>query len=1570
MRRWAAHREVVFVAALYVMVGLAGKQLVLASGFASPVWPAGGLALAVLLAVGARGWPGVWLGAFLLHVGLDVSVTSAAAAMVIATGATLQALLGVWLTRRVEPSSVPQAAREWRLLRLLLAVGPFACVVSASFGIAALLGSGQVEPIDAPSEWLIWWAGDTVGVLLFTPLVLLVWPGVHPLRVRRSNSHRVALPLLLTATLLAAGNLGMNRMEENQARVEVEHRLEDAYDSGFLPLPAAIAPLNGITHLFAASEVVTRQEFALYTEFITAHPALLAVDWAPRVPRAARQRFEAAVQREGLPGYHIFELSADRQPRASADRPEYFPILYSEPQGNNGMALGLDHGFETPRRLAMARASDSAKAATSVQVELMRSNQPALLVFLPVQGAGSGTGMSGASGNALRGYVVGVFDIGKLLAPLAAVAHNMQLVWRVSDVTAGQPVRVLQDTLPAGAAPGWFREVSFGGRIWRLEMQPARTIRPAGVSAMVALYLGFSVLVALLAAFATLGSAGRIAATAAEVVRRTKELESELLARRTAETALRESEQDLDITLHSIGDAVLTTDSQRRVTRLNAVAERFTGWTEAEAFGRPVDEVFRIVDAEPRQVMAIPVDEVLRSTDAHGVDHRAMLMARDGSERVIALSAAPIRDAVGKLRGLVLVFRDISQARAAEIALQASEERYRHFIEASPFAVLVLCDGHFVFANPKAVTMFGARSPDDLLGRTLLGLVHADSYDVMHERARLRAEGRPVNPTIEAKFRRPDGSFFLGEITSVAHQYEGRLGSLILLHDITARREAEEQRDRFFSLSLDLLCIAGVDGYFKRVNPAFSHTLGWSEATLLALPFVELVHPDDLAATRTEIEKLSTGQSTVSFENRFRCKNGAWRWLEWKALPQPDGLIFATAHDTTAQHEAAARLQQLNADLTEAREDAEQASRAKSAFLATMSHEIRTPMNGVIGLVDVLAKSPLSAHQVDLISTIQDSSSTLLSLIDDILDFSKIEAGKLEIEREPLSVADLVEVLCNTLVYMADQRGVDLSVFVAPDIPERVLADEVRLRQVLYNLVGNAIKFSVGRTGMRGRVSVRVSMAHTVPPQLSMRIADNGIGIAPEKLSDLFAPFSQVESSTTRRFGGTGLGLAICRRLVDLMHGAIAVESTPGMGSIFTVTLPLEIAAEQPVRELPDLADIRCVVVRAPEMNADDLGVYLEHAGAQVWIADEGAAELLATSLAEPVVMVDGPNEAGPSSTGARSSPHDRRVHLIRGRPRHAPEPEPGPKSVMLGRNALRREALLGAVAVVAGRRSAENSLVDCDKLTEDEVIPPPTVVEARAQGRLILVAEDDEISQKVILQQLALLGYAAEIAHDGAEALRMWRNAHYAMLLTDLHMPEMDGYLLAETIRNEEAGQRRMPILALTANALRGEARRVGEAGMDEYLTKPIRLHLLKATLARWLPPENTMAAMIEPHERASSMPIAPVMDVSVLIGLVGSDPEIIQKFLGNYKASAKRLAMELQAAFAQRNVPSVATMAHKLKSSSRAVGALALGDLCAAAESACRAGDGAGIERTMERFDAVLPETEARIAELLKRS
>ncbi|MBK5255609.1 MAG: response regulator [Vicinamibacteria bacterium] len=796
-------------------------------------------------------------------------------------------------------------------------------------------------------------------------------------------------------------------------------------------------------------------------------------------------------------------------------------------------------------------------------------------------------------------------------------------------------------------------------------------------------------------------------------------------------------------------------------------------------------------------------------------------------------------------------------------------------------------------------------------------------------------------------------------------------------------RQAYDEQATILRTALDAFFMADWQGRLLDVNESSCKLYGYTRDELLKMSLSDL----DASTDKPQIETLEglKQPAPARFERAQRRKDGRTVLVEMSVnyLPYSGGRIFCFARDITERKAVQDALVQLNEDLevrvsmrTEdlegARKEAEDANRAKAAFLATMTHELRTPLNGVIGMLDVVRQTTLERHQIEMLDLISESGLSLLSIVDNILDFSKIEAGRLGLEVLPFSLQEVVERACSVVAPMAEKAEIELTMFTDPKLPPLVLGDAARLKQVLLNLINNAVKFS-SRQGRPARVSVRAVVAAQTARDVALEfeVKDNGIGMDAATQAALFKSFTQGDSSISRRFGGTGLGLTISRNLVELMGGKITVVSEPGRGSTFRVRISFQRAEEKKPGAVgtPELAGLSCVVIGDPKGLHGDLAAYLEAAGAAVdKVLDlETAAKRSASHPTGLLVWILDLQDGAPSLETLRAAEADRpegqtRFVLVgRGRRR---KPRPRAKGVFeVDVNLLQREVFLDAVARAAGRPERENATTPI--MIRRVPTAPPSREDARARRRLVLVAEDNEVNQMVILRQLALLGYAADVAPGGREALERWRTGDYSLLFVDLHMPDMDGYQLTAAIRVQEGAEEHAVIIALTADVLKGGAQQCRDAGLDDYLCKPARLSEVKAMLEKWLPLNGQAAGPKIAGKPGGEAPLGPSLDIAVLEELVGRDPDVIRDFLRAFWISTSKTTSELNAACARKDAAMVADLAHKLKSPARSVGALRLADACEGLERAGRDSDFAAIEEQLPGFEEERVRVEAYLRE-----
>ena len=873
-------------------------------------------------------------------------------------------------------------------------------------------------------------------------------------------------------------------------------------------------------------------------------------------------------------------------------------------------------------------------------------------------------------------------------------------------------------------------------------------------------------------------------------------------------------------------------------------------------------------------------------------------------------------------------------------------------------------------ASQSLAVIYGVRSWRDLIGKTQAELWPGEPDKAPSEQATDDIfTGESNGSFIEHQPGLPAGRWAATTRVPIRNERGAVTGVIAISRDITegknlqreveeALSEAKEERartDAILAGAPDPIIIVRNDSTIEYVNDQVTRILGYVASELVGQSIEVLIpqryRPGHKSQVRGFFEAGNVRFMGAGRELFARAKSGQEIPVAIALSPVMAGnksMVVAAIRDVTEQKLAEKAVR-------EAKDAAEAATKAKSDFLASMSHEIRTPMNGITGMADVLAQTKLDEEQRHMLRTIRESGNALITVINDILDFSKIEAGKLDLESVTMAIVDAVEGVASTLTPNASKKGVRIHAYVDPSLPVSVHGDPTRLRQILFNLGGNAVKFSDGKD-----VQIRAVPGGKADDQrtwVRFNVVDKGIGISPENQAKLFKAFSQAESSTTRKFGGTGLGLAIVKRLTEMMGGTLGVDSVEGQGSTFWVELPFQAAegAESNQKER-DLSGLHVLVVGAAKPRSEAIETYIRHWGAEVSaVANADAAAAAMKDRAFDSVLLD---------FGLDATQQDKAIARLR---KDLPK-----KSAMIvlqdyqnrgarivekdivsiDANPLVRYRLISAVAVAAGRASPEiKNEDDAAKFVPSKA---PTVDEALARGQLILLAEDNLTNQDVIRRQLHLIGYTCETSGNGVEALKAYQSGRYALLLTDCHMPEMDGYELTGKIRGLEHGSgRRLPIVAVTANALQGEAERCLAAGMDDYISKPIAMPALVSALKKWMPvsktPSTDQPIMVTPKAKraapAKSSQI--VVDERAIKDTFGDGDETYREILQSFVEPSQEIIAEIVAACEGRSAMGIKDAAHKLKSSARTIGANALADTCVALEAAGKAGDWTTIEK-----------------------
>eukprot|EP00456_Euglypha_rotunda_P078082 TRINITY_DN744_c0_g2_i3.p1 TRINITY_DN744_c0_g2~~TRINITY_DN744_c0_g2_i3.p1 ORF type:complete len:1110 (+),score=288.81 TRINITY_DN744_c0_g2_i3:3120-6449(+) len=952
----------------------------------------------------------------------------------------------------------------------------------------------------------------------------------------------------------------------------------------------------------------------------------------------------------------------------------------------------------------------------------------------------------------------------------------------------------------------------------------------------------------------------------------------------------------------------------------------------------------------PASEIVAKIKSLLRPTDPTVANPHQVTISGDGSlqdrtyrqqDLVEALEAAC--DDIARLRQR---YEDeLAQRRKVEVALMESEAFYQSLVETLPLAMLRKdLQGRFTFAN-RLLCEALRRTPDEIVGRT--------DYDFFPRELaeKYRSDDRRVVESerdleVTEEFQTPTGERRYTHVvkTPVYDAIGNAVGIQGIFSDVTEKKRAEieltQTRARLQAL-LDAatqvsIIATDVNGLIDVFNVGAERMLGYTAEEMVGLRTPEIIHLESEVQARAEALSRELGQPIrglrvfTEFARRGQSDERDWTYvrkdgsqlfvnLVVTARRDRDGQVIGflgIATDITARKLA-------EADMLKAKEAAEAANRAKGDFLANVSHEIRTPMNAIIGMTELVLDTPLSPPQREYLSMVNESGESLLAVINDILDFSKIEAGKLSLEHVPFNIREVLGDALKTLSLRAHRKRLELVCHVAPDVPFAVEGDPHRLRQMVINLVGNAIKFTEAGEVV---LDVAVERIESGGPMLQFSVKDTGVGIPQDKMDTIFEAFEQADTSTTRRYGGTGLGLAIVSRLVDLMDGNIWVESEVGQGSDFHFTVRFGTASAE---VLPNMADIYPPLLR----------------GLRVLVVDDNAtsrrilSEMLTNWGMQPIAV---PTVSEGLAELERSSEQGSPYSLLL-----ADSNMPGQDGFELAEQIQARKGLCGSMIMMLTSADRSNDLMRCQEhniaaylikpVKQSELLDSivqavganPTIAGAAVStstpgrhatvAKSILLAEDSLINQKLAIGLLERWGHRVTVANNGVEAVRMSGEQEFDLVLMDVQMPELDGLDATREIRKREAKSgRHLPIIAMTAHAMKGDRELCLAAGMDGYLMKPIRAE----QLFRQIEETTNDLTKTDATQRNQAEVLGGFVDWTIAHRAVNNDQELLNQVVTAFLSEGPQLLATLEDAYQKSDGKRFQRAAHTLKGALRTFG------------------------------------------------
>ncbi|MCK5147501.1 response regulator [bacterium] len=1029
------------------------------------------------------------------------------------------------------------------------------------------------------------------------------------------------------------------------------------------------------------------------------------------------------------------------------------------------------------------------------------------------------------------------------------------------------------------------------------------------------------------------------------------------LYRSVMENKLSAHHHYLETILLSIGDAVVVVDGNGEITFMNPVAEKITGWKLKEAIGGALETVFNVVREDRVSKIPHPLRQ-LEGGEGHFINAaQVYLLAKDGRSTAIQYGAAPLLDGGYGINGAVVTFSDVTEAKQARDEIERLKKFNESIIQNMSEGVVVQdAVGSFTFINPAACTMLGYKA-EEILDQKMDFIISSKWLADVEIIDIQRQEGVASRYEIELIDK---AGTLIPVLVSGSPRYENGVyvGTTAVFTDITEIKAAEremEKRQQYLESVLqgapNAIITVDTKNNVLEWNPGAELMFGYQRNEVLGKEIDTVLAGNEYLDEALAFSKqISKGLSLEPAETVRYNKDGSpinvvvagsplWSGDELRGgvavytdisrLKKAEEDLKRYAEDLEmakeAQERATEQLIQLVEDFDVAKRKAEEATHTKSEFLANMSHEIRTPMNGIMGMTDLLLETELGSIQKEYLDAVKISAESLLTIINDILDFSKIEAGRLDFERIDFSLRDCLGDAIHTVAYKASERDLELVFHVLSDVPDAIVGDPSRVRQVLLNLLSNAVKFTKS-----GEVVLRVKNVKKDNDQVELHfsVLDTGIGIPAEKQQMIFDAFTQADGSTTRKFGGTGLGLAISSKLIEIMGGRIWVESPVphdgpgGPGSAFHFTAVFGLGREMDNAEerhiLSVLAGNRVLIVDDNATNRRVLQDMVQAWGLLPELVEDGNKALKAIDEALVKGMpyqlalldmnmpgMDGLSLAEKIRQDARFD--DLSLIMLSSSSRSADDHRVnnvGIASYMS--KPVRQQELLHVIL-----QHFSKNILNVKKITEDTSARPETEIQNEKSGPVrILLAEDNKVNRKLAETLLGRRGYDVYSVGDGLEAVEAYQKNAFDLILMDVQMPEMDGMRATAAIRELEAQNGgHIPIVAMTAHAMKGDRERCLAGGMDDYVSKPMKAKLLYETIERIMTTQFTV-----PIE-ANTVLCDLKLDMSLAMEAVDGDTVLLKELIQEFIDEIPNQLAELKAVLNEQDAMQVERKAHSLK-------------------------------------------------------